>query len=184
MQDETIIALFWERNEEAIQETDLAYGRRLHYLAHRILGNPEDAEESVNDTYMKAWEVMPPQWPRYFYAFLSAICRNLSLHKIDWKLAAKRNALVVSLSEELSTCIPDAGWERSLEGREIGKLLDAFLSALPEVSRRIFLRRYWFGDTIAEISGKYGMTESKVKMQLSRTRKKLRSFLEKEEVDL
>ena len=184
MQDENIIALFWERNEEAIHETDLAYGRKLHYLAHRILGNQEDAEESVNDTYMKAWEAMPPQWPRYLYAFLSAICRNLSLHKVDWKLASKRNAVVVTLSEELSSCIPDTGWERSQEGREIGKLLDVFLGSLPEESRRIFLRRYWFGDTIAEIADQYTMTESKVKMQLSRTRKKLRSFLEKEEVDL
>ena len=184
MQDENIIALFWERNEEAIQETDLAYGKKLNHLAHRILGNPEDAEESVNDTYMNAWEVMPPQWPKYFYAFLSAICRNLSLHKIDWKLAAKRNAVVVSLSEELTSCIPDTGWERFLEGREIGKLLDAFLGSLPEESRKIFLRRYWYGDTVAEIASKYGMTESKIKMQLSRTRKKLWAFLEKEEINL
>ena len=180
MDDAKIIELFFSRDQDAIAETDRAYGRRLHVLADRILNNREDAEESVSDTYMKTWEIIPPQRPRCLYAFLASICRNLSFHKLDWRLAAKRNAEVVSLTQEMELCIPDTGKNRVLEERELGRLLNVFLESLPKETRLIFLRRYWHVDTIAEIAARYGMTESKVKMQLSRTRDKLRSFLESE----
>ena len=180
MDDAKIIDLFWARNEEAIQETDNAYGRKLHVLANKILNNREDAEESVSDTYMKTWEIIPPQRPKYYYAFLASICRHLSFHKVDWKLAAKRNAEVVTLTQEMEMCIPDTRRDRELEGKELGRIMNAFLESLPKDTRLIFLRRYWHVDTIAEIAARYGMTESKVKMQLSRTRAKLQTYLESE----
>lgn len=180
MDDAKIIDLFWVRNEDAIIQTDKAYGRRLHVLANKILNNREDAQECVSDTYMKTWEIIPPQRPKYFYAFLSSICRHLSFHRVDWRLAAKRNAEVVSLTQEMELCIPDTSRDRELEGREIGRVMNAFLESLPKETRLIFLRRYWHVDTIAEIAARYGMTESKVKMQLSRTRDKLRNYLESE----
>ena len=180
MDDQKIVSLFWARNEAAIAETDAAYGRRLRALANRILGNLEDAEESVNDTYMETWKAIPPQRPRYFFAFLAAICRHLSLTRLDWNMAAKRKAEVVSLTEDMEQCIPDASHERTMRGKELGRILDAFLESLPKDSRVIFLRRYWYVDTIAEIARQYGMTESKVKMQLLRTRAKLKDYLERE----
>lgn len=180
MDDAKIIDLFWARSEEAIQETNKAYGRKLHALANKILNNREDAEESVNDTYMKTWEIIPPQRPKFYYAFLASICRHLSFHKVDWKLAAKRHAEVVTLTLEMEMCIPDATRDRELEGKELGRVMNAFLESLPKDTRLIFLRRYWHVDTIAEIAARYGITESKVKMQLSRTRAKLQTYLESE----
>ena len=178
MEDKKIIELFWARNEDAIAETDATYGRKLRALANKILNNWEDAEESVSDTYMKTWEIIPPQRPTYFYAFIASICRHLSFHKVDWKQAAKRNAEVVTLTEEMELCIPDTSRDREMEA------LNAFLESLPKEARLIFLRRYWHVDTIAEIAARYGMTESKVKMQLSRTRAKLCTYLEQEGIQV
>lgn len=180
LNDAKIIELFWERQEDAIRETDRVYGRRLHVLANKILNDREDAEESVSDTYMKTWQIIPPNRPAHLYAFLASICRHLSFHKLDWKLAAKRKAEVVSLTQEMELCIPDSSQDRALEGKELGRIMNAFLESLPKDSRLIFLRRYWHVDTIAEIAARYGMSESKVKMQLSRTRAKLRTYLESE----
>ena len=180
MDDAKIIDLFWARNEDAIKQTDALYGRKLNALANKILMNREDAEESVSDTYMQTWDTIPPHRPKFFFAFLASICRHLSLNKLDWKMAAKRNAEVVSLTEEMEMCIPDTGHDRTMEARELGQILDAFLESLPKDSRLIFLRRYWYVDTIAEIAQRYGITESKVKMQLSRTKGKLAAYLEKE----
>lgn len=184
LEDSKIIDLFWARDEDAIGQTDAAYGRKLHALAYRILSNREDAEESVSDTYMKAWEIIPPQRPNYFYAFIASICRHLSLHRVNWNLAAKRNAEIVSLTEEMELCIPDTRRDLEWEDREIGRVMDAFLESLPKETRLIFLRRYWHMDTIVEIAARYGMTESKVKMQLSRTRAKLRTYLEQEGIQV
>lgn len=184
MEDTKIIDLFFARNEDAIAETDAAYGRKLFVLSHRILNNQEDAEESVSDTYMKVWEIVPPQRPKFFYAFLASICRHLSFHKVDWRMAAKRNAEIIFLTQEMEMCIPDTTQERILEGKELGRIMNAFLESLPKDSRLIFLRRYWHVDTIAEIAARYGMTESKVKSQLSRTRAKLCTYLEKEGIQV
>ena len=180
MEDAKILDLYFARDEDAIRETDTAYGKRLHTLAENILQNREDAEESVNDTYAEVWKSIPPRRPKYFFAFLASICRHLSLNRVDWKQAAKRRAQVVPLTEEMENCIPDAVHERQMEAKELGRLLDLFLESLPKDSRLIFLRRYWYVDSVPEIAARYGMTESKVKMQLSRTKEKLRSFLEQE----
>ena len=180
MEDTEIMELFWARNEDAIKETDAVYGRKLNTLAKNILLSREDAEESVSDTYMETWKTIPPHRPKYFFAFLASICRHLSLNRLDWNMAAKRKAEVVSLTEEIELCIPDTSHERVMQGKELGRILDAFLESPPKDSRLIFLRRYWYVDTIAEIAQRYGMTESKVKMQLRRTKDKLRAYLEKE----
>lgn len=180
MEDEKIIALFWARNEQAVKETDIAYGRKLYVLSNNILNNREDAEESVSDTYMETWKSIPPKRPNYFYAFLAAICRNLSLNRLDWRMAEKRSAEVVALTQEMESCIPDRQREGDMERRELRRILEVFLESLPKDSRLIFLRRYLYVDTVAEIAARYSISESKVKTQLHRTRKKLCAFLEKE----
>lgn len=182
MEDEKIIELFVARKEEAIAQTDAVYGRKLFTLSHRILNNQQDAEESVNDTYMQVWKAIPPQRPKFFYAFLASICRHLSFHRIDWRLAAKRNAEILSLTQEMELCIPDSNQDRILEGKEFRRVMNAFLENLPKDSRLIFLRRYWHLNSIAQIAARYGMTESKVKSQLSRTRAKLREYLQEEDI--
>ena len=180
MSDDQIIDLYWARNEQAIACTDHAYGHKLQNLAGHILNRFQDAEECVSDTYLKAWQTMPPQRPSYLFAFLAKICRHLAFGKLDWDNAAKRNADVVTLSDEMQSCIPDGYWERKLEGEEIGQLLNEFLAATPKESRMIFLRRYWYGDTVAEIAKRYSISQSKGKTSLHRTRGKLKEFLEKE----
>lgn len=180
MEDSQIIELYWTRSEEAIQETDRAYGRKLHALADKILHNLEDAEENVSDTYMKAWDTIPPRRPDYFFAYLAKICRNFALDRLDWRNAAKRKAEVVTLTQEMELCIPDRSHDRKLEGEEIGRVLDRFLESLSQESRLIFMRRYWFTDSIQDIAARYNISQSKVKTQLYRARAKLRACLEKE----
>ena len=184
MDDSQIIALFFSRNEDAIRHTDDTYGRRLFYLAERIVRNDPDAEESVNDTYMRAWDTIPPQKPKHLFAYLAKICRHFALDRLDWNNAAKRKAEVVSLTQEMALCIPDSRWNRELEARELGRLLDTFLRTLTPENRMVFLRRYWYVDTIAEIAARYGISESAVQMRLSRTRDKLRVYLEMEGINV
>lgn len=180
MEDSKIIDLYWARNERAIEETDKAYGRTLFGLSYRILENQEDSEENVSDTYMKTWTSVPPCRPRHFLAFLSKICRHLALDRLDWRKAAKRNAEIVALTEEMQACIPDTSHDRYAESREIAIAMEAFLKTLSKESRLIFLRRYLYVDTVSEIARRYGLSESKVKMQLHRTRAKLSEHLKKE----
>lgn len=182
MEDAEIIALFWKRDEQAIKETDTAYGRRLYALSNNILSNREDAEESVSDTYLETWRAIPPKRPKFFYAFLASVCRNLSLNKLDWRMAAKRHGEVVALTQEMESCIPDRRQEGETDRRELRRTLDAFLESLPKETRLIFLRRYLYADTIVQIAQRYKLSESKVKTQLCRTRKKLYVYLEKEGV--
>ena len=180
MEDKQIISLFLARNEDAIRHTDDIYGRRLFHLADNIVKNDQDAEESVSDTYMKAWDTIPPQQPNHFFAYLARICRNFALGKLDWKNAAKRKAEVVSLTQEMESCIPDTSRDTELDAKELGKILNAFLRTLTPESRMVFMRRYWYVDTVAEIAARYGISESAVITRLSRTRAKMRAYLEKE----
>lgn len=184
MNDSQIISLFFDRNELAIKETNNVYGRKLYTLSNNILNNREDAEESVSDTYLETWNSIPPKRPLHFYAFLASICRNLSLNRLDWKMAAKRNAEVVALTLELENCIPDSRQDIEMDCSELRRLLEQFLESLSKENRMIFLRRYLYVDTIAEIASRYDISESKVKTQLHRTRKKLRKHLEEEGIVL
>lgn len=180
MDDSKIIELFFARNEDAIKHTDDTYGRRLFHLADNIVHNDQDAEESVNDTYMKAWDTIPPQRPEHFFAYIAKICRNFALKRIDWQKAKKRNAEVVSLTQEMENCIPDTYRDMEADERELGRILDAFLRTLTPENQMVFLRRYWYVDTIAEIAVRYGISESAVQMRLNRTRSKLAMYLAKE----
>ena len=180
LEDSKILDLFFARNEQAIRHTDDTYGRRLFMLADNIVKNDQDAEESVSDTYLRAWETIPPHRPNHFFAYLAKICRHFALDKLDWKSAAKRKAEVVSLTDEMALCIPDAQRDRELEGRELGRILDAFLRTLTPENRMVFMRRYWYVDTIAEIAARFGISESAVQMRLNRTRAKLSAYLDKE----
>ena len=180
MDDSKIIELFVGRNEDAIKHTDDTYGRRLFHLADNIVHNDQDAEESVNDTYMKAWDTIPPQRPEHFFAYIAKICRNFALKRIDWQKAKKRNAEVVTLTQEMENCIPDTYRHMEADERELGRILDAFLRTLTPENQMVFLRRYWYVDTIAEIAVRYGISESAVQMRLNRTRSKLAMYLAKE----
>ena len=180
MEDSKIIDLYFARSEDAIRHTDDTYGRRLFHLAERIVQNDQDAEESVSDTYMKAWDTIPPHRPKYFFAYLAKICKNFALDKLDWKAATKRKAEVVSLTQEMESCIPDTARSYDVDRRELGVILDAFLRTLTPENRMVFMRRYWYMDTIAEIAMRYGIGESAVQMRLSRTRGKLHAYLEQE----
>lgn len=180
MKDDEIIALYFRRDEDAIRQTELAYGGKLYNLSYRLLWNREDAEESVSDTYMKAWENIPPTKPTFFYAYLAKICRLLAMGKLDWNNAAKRKAEVVELSDEMENCIPDLSREMQIQSQELGALLNEFLGTLSPENRQIFMRRYWYAESIAEIAQRFHLGESNVKTKLMRTRNALRSFLEKE----
>ena len=180
MDDSKIIELFFARNEDAIKHTDDTYGRRLFHLADNIVHNDQDAEESVSDTYMKAWDTIPPQRPEHFFAYIAKICRNFALKRIDWQKAKKRNAEVVTLTQEMENCIPDTYRDMEADTRELGRILDAFLRTLTPENQMVFLRRYWYVDTIAEIAARYGISESAVQMRLNRTRSKLAMYLAKE----
>ena len=180
MEDGEILELYFRRDEEAIRQTEAAHGHKLYTLAYRILLSREDAEESVSDTYLKTWDSIPPTKPTYFFAYLSKICRFLCFGKLDWKNAAKRKAEIVELTAEMELCIPDLSREVQAQSQELGRLLNDFLGTLSEENRKLFMRRYWYADSVAEIAQRFRMGESKVKTRLFRTRNQLRVFLEKE----
>ena len=184
MEDSKIIELFFARDEEAIRQTDMNYGKRLFVLADNILRSKEDAEESVSDTYLKAWERIPPTKPVHFFGYLAKLCRHFALGRLDWNMAAKRKAEVVSLTQEMENCVPDSRREAELVGKELGRILNAFLHSLSQENRMVFLRRYWYVDTVAEIAVRYGISESAVMTRLHRTRRKLQSYLEKEGIQV
>ena len=173
MDDNKIIALFFARNQDAIRHTDAAYGRRLFCLAERIVQNDQDA-----------WNTIPPQKPRYFFAYLAKICRNFAFKKLDWKNAQKRKAEIVALTQEMESCIPDTARENELDARELGRLLDAFLRTQTPDNQMVFLRRFWYADTIGEIAARYGISESAVHMRLNRTKNRLSAYLAKEGIQV
>ena len=179
MEDAGIIALFWARDQQAIRETEQKYGGRLYRLAVRILEDRQDAEESVSDTYWRAWNTMPPTRPGCLFAYLAKLCRCSALDKLDWNRARKRQAQIVELSAELESTLA-APEDRTLELAELGRLLNCFLEGLSGEKRAIFLRRYWFGDSVGEIADRFGMGESRVKTMLFRLRRSLRDFLKRE----
>lgn len=177
MEDSKILDLFFARDEDAIKHTDETYGQRLYHLADGIVGNGQDAEESVSDTYLQAWNTIPPRRPQYYFAYLAKICRNFSLDRLDWKNAAKRKAEIISLTQEMELCIPDTEQDRRMAGKELGMILDKFLRTLTQENRVVFLRRYWYAEPVAQIAARYAISESAVQMRLKRTREKLYTYL-------
>ena len=186
MEDEAIIALYWQRSEEAIVQTDRKYGRYCRSIAFNILDNDDDTDECLNDTYLRAWNLMPPKRPSLLSALLAKITRNLALDRRKYNRAEKRGGGQVPLVlEELSECIPggtDA--EEILEDKEITALLNRFLSSLPQRTREVFMLRYWYLCPVRQIAETLGLGESNVKMTLLRTRRQLKALLEKEGVYL
>ena len=182
MEDSQIIDLYWARSEQAVQETDTKYGGYCRAIAHNILKSLEDSEECVADTWLRAWNAMPPQRPSVLSAFLGRITRNLSLDRYKAARAEKRGGdSFPAALDELSECVPAMGGvEQTMDERELGRAIDRFLRTVPEKQCSLFLRRYWYVDTIAEIAVRYGLSESAVQMRLSRTRAKLCTYLEKE----
>ena len=184
MEDETIVELLYRRDEGALEELEGKYGPGLLRLAGRFLKSREDVEEAVNDTWLAAWNTIPPQRPEHLFAYLARLCRFAALGQVDRLTAQKRSATVVELTEELSQCIPDPGPEREREGREIREVLNGFLAALDGEKRVMFLRRYWYGDPVRDVAARCGMGESKVKTTLFRLRKELKAYLEKEGISV
>lgn len=182
MEDSQIVALYWERNERAIDVTAAKYGRYCFTIAFNILSSKEDADESVNDTYLSAWERMPPHRPCVLSTFLGKITRRISLNRWRNKTRGKRGGGEVPLAlDELSECIPaQQNTERTVEQKELSQEISRFLDTLPETERDVFVSRYWFLASVKEISNKFGFTESKTKSMLFRTREKLRDHLLKE----
>ena len=180
MEDEKIIALYWDRDQTAIAETQQKYGRYCGSIAHNIVHDAQDAEECVNDTYLKAWDTIPPTKPNHFYAYLAKICRFFAFGKLDWKNAAKRNAEVVALTQEMEECIPGSWHDTAVDSAEISSLVSSFLHRQTQENRMIFVRRYWYGDSISEIALRYKLSQSNVAMRLSRARSKLAAYLKKE----
>ncbi len=182
MEDKDIIDLYWQRSDQAIEESDKKYGRYCHTIAYNICRNIEDSEECVSDTWFKSWNIMPPKRPEVLHSFFGSICRNLSLDLWRRKNAGKRGGGEIKLAyEELSGCIPEnADPESVVETRELEEAIRSFIHGLPECERRTFLARYYFLMPIKEIAKQQNEGLSKTKMSLHRTREKLRAQLRKE----
>lgn len=182
MEDSTIIKLYWERSERAIRETSEKYGRYCYAIAYHILSNREDSEESVNDTYLAAWNNIPPKRPTVLSAFLGKITRYISLDRWKQRSRGKRGGGEVPLClEELEECV--SGGESTEDAairKELLSGVNRFLDTLPETERKVFLCRYWYLDPVPEIAKRFGFSPSKVTSMLHRTRKKLHAYLEKE----
>lgn len=182
MDDKSIVALYWERSEQAIAETDRKYGAYCYSIAYNALANNEDSEESVSDTYLAAWNQLPPHRPTVLATFLGKITRYISINRWRARNTAKRGGGQITLTlEELDECVDGKqDVAASIDARELARCLNRFLNTLPKTERDIFLRRYWFFDPVAVIAQSYGFTQSKVTSMLHRIRGRLRKQLEKE----
>lgn len=182
MNDSELLGLFSERNERAITETQQKYGHLCTALAERILGSREDAEECVNDALLSAWNSIPPECPRNLPAYLNVLTRNIALNRLKADNRFKRGCgQIPAVLDELAECIPAAETvEAEYDRRSFLGALERFLDTLPRDTRVIFVRRYWYMNTCREIADAYQMSESKVRVSLTRTRRKLKVFLEKE----
>lgn len=182
MDDELIVKLYWERSASAIELTDQKYGAYCHSIAYNILRSREDAEESVNDTYMDAWNAMPPHRPSILATFLGKITRRISIDRWRASSRIKRGGGEIPLAlEELEQCIAGGhSPEQEIEKKELAEAINRFLDTLAVAERRVFLARYWYMDSIQEIASHWGFSKSKVMSMLFRTRNKLRRQLEKE----
>ncbi len=183
MDDKEIIELFFVRSEVAIKELDLKYGRLCHKISSNILHNQQDAEECVNDAYLGIWNTIPPERPNPLPAFLCKIVRNISIMRHHANTAMKRNSSYDVALEELEGCLAaPATIEKEVETSELTDIIDSFLQTLTQENRVIFMRRYWFSDTYADIAKQVGLTEKNVSVRLTRIRKQMRDYLAKKEV--
>ncbi len=182
MDDTQIVELYWARKESAIEETEAKYGSYCHSIALNILHNPDDANESVNDTWLDAWNSMPPHRPSVLSTFLGKLTRHISIDKWRRNTAKKRGdgQLPLVLSE-LEDCVSDGkSIEEEAERKLLAEVIASFVKSLPETEQKVFLCRYWYMDSVSSIATRFRFSESKVKSMLYRSREKLRVRLEKE----
>ena len=186
MEDTQIIELYLSRREDAIRETAKKYGGYINQVAYNILRCREDTEEIAADTYLAAWNAIPPEVPRVLKHFLSRIVRNLAFDRLDYITAKRRDVHMITLLSELDACLPDpeSDVEAAMDGKLLTKALNRFLSQLDKLDCAVFLSRYYYCMTIAEIGDQFGLTQRNVKYRLSCLRQKLRRLLEKEGIVL
>ena len=179
MEDSAIVDLYWQRSDRAISETDRKYGRYCHAIAYNFCANNEDAEECVNDTWFRAWNLMPDKRPSVLSSFLGTITRNIAINLYKAKTRKKRGGGELALAlEELEDCIPsDLDLERSYEITEFQQAIGAFISGLSETEKKVFVARYWYMASVKEIAGRLSFSESKTKGILFRLRNKMRVYL-------
>lgn len=182
MDDSKIVELYLQRDETAISETEKKYGAMLRRIAARILNDELSAEECENDTYLQAWTLIPPNELRtYLFPFLGRITRHIAIDRCRKRGSEKRSAAFCELTDEITECIPASGIsvEKTVESSQLSETINEFLRLCSEDRRNVFVRRYWFFETVPEISKRYGYSQSKVKMMLSRMRCDLRDHLER-----
>ena len=184
MDDDRIVRLFWERDEQAIEETAAKYGALCHRIAYNVLSDRQDAEECVSDTYVGLWNAIPPATPHNFKAFVCKVARNVSLKRLAFLTREKRSPEGRLSLDELAGVLSDERCAPDVSDEEVGRHISAFLREQSPDAQRVFIRRYVFFDSVSAIAVRYGFTESKVKNLLFRTRNKLRNHLIKEGVAL
>lgn len=184
MDDLKIIELYFARNEQAIKETDVKYGKRCFRLAHNILSNVQDSEECVNDTYLAVWNKIPPTRPNNFRAFLCKIVRNLSMKKLDFNHALKRNQNITISFSELEGIMPDNRMMPEWEYENLGEMISDFLRQEKADVRNVFIRKYFFFDSVSDIAEMYSFTESKVKNMLYHSRNRLKDYLNRKGIEV
>ncbi len=184
MDDHHIIALYVERDENAIRETEKKYGKLCMGISKNILHNIADAEECVNDTYLGVWNAIPPQKPKSLMAFVARIARNLSLKRLEYNMAAKRSCPEPIEFSELEEVLPDQAIAADCTEEDLGALLNDFLKSEKEDARNVFIRKYWYFDPIEEIAERFSFSESKVKSMLFHTRSRLKEFLKEKGVHI
>lgn len=181
LEDSKIIVLFFERSEQAIMELSTKYGAVCNKVANNILNNALDAEECVNDAYLGAWNTIPPQRPNPLLTYICRIVRNLSVMKYHANTAIKRNSFYDVALDELEDCLGSSTTiEAELTAKELSSILDSFLDMLDQENRVMFVRRYWYSDSISEIAKRFHISNNNVSVRLSRTREKLKNYLKKE----
>lgn len=185
VEDSKIIELFYERSEQAIVELSNKYGSVCAKVADNILNNSQDTEECVNDAYLGAWDSIPPQKPNPLLSYVCRIVRNLAIKKYHANTAAKRNSTYDIVLDELENCFPASNpVEDEFNAREVARTIDAFLETLDTENRILFVRRYWYSDSIAELAKIFHTSSHNISVRLSRTREKQRKYLRKEGVSI
>lgn len=181
MDDKQIINLLFQRAETALEALAQTFGMRLLAMSRNILGDEQDAQECVNDTYLALWNTIPPQKPDPLWAYVCRVGKNICCKRLRANSAYKRSSHYALSLDELAECIGNTALEAGLEAKELGKAIDRFLGTLSRENRVIFLRRHWFGDSVKDIARQVGLSENAVSARLSRIRGQLRSYLTKEE---
>ena len=182
MEDTKIIQLYWDREESAITQTKQKYGKSMEQLAYRLLFDRQDTEECCSDTYWELWNALLPNRPMRFKAFIMRICRCNAISRLEKKEAKKRKCVMVELTKELEETIPDRTLQDAVTEFELTTYIQEYLKGLPSNKRILFVRRYWYGDSIRELAARFHMTQSNIKVSLFRMREELKENLVRQEI--